>query len=268
MTRQPDRLVLLGSSVSQSRSPRFQNAALRAAGIPLVYGTLDVEPAALPATMTALGRENAAGNVTIPHKEAMAALCARRSDVAERCHAVNTFWHEDGTLVGDNTDVGGFDVVARALMGTGSSSARVALLGAGGAAAAVLAAVEGWGGARATVYNRNMSRAQQLATRFPDVAHAASSLTEALDGATLVVNATPVGMRDDAFPLSIGELPTGAAVFDLVHRDGETAWVRAARAAGHRSADGRGMLIEQGALAFERWFGVIPDRDAMRAAMV
>jgi shikimate dehydrogenase len=82
-----------------------------------------------------------------------------------------------------------------------------------------------------------------------------------------VVNATPVGLKDDALPAPIGALPSGAAVFDLVYRANETAWVRAARAAGHRAADGEGMLVEQGALSFERWFGVVPDRGAMWRAL-
>ena len=89
----------------------------------------------------------------------------------------------------------------------------------------------------------------------------------ALDGATLVVNATPVGLHDDEFPVAIEHIPKGAAVFDLAYRTGETAWVRAARNAGHRAADGEGMLVEQGALSFELWFGIEPDRNAMWSAL-
>jgi shikimate dehydrogenase len=117
VTRLPGRLVLLGHPVSHSLSPRFQNAALRAADIPLVYEALDVAPDALATTLTDLGRQNASGNVTIPHKEAVAALCVRRSALADRCGAVNTFWHDEGALVGDNTDVGGVDAIAQALLG-------------------------------------------------------------------------------------------------------------------------------------------------------
>jgi shikimate 5-dehydrogenase len=145
--------------------------------------------------------------------------------------------------------------------------ARVALIGAGGGAAAVLAAAEGWGDAQVRVHNRNMTRAQQLVSRFDSIATVAPSLEETLRGAALVVNTTPVGMRDADFPVPIDLLPEGCAVFDLVYRAGETAWVTAARAAGHRSADGMGMLVEQGALAFTRWFGVEPDRGAMWRAM-
>jgi len=263
----PGRLVLLGHPVAHSLSPRFQNAALRAAGIPLVYEAIDVAPDALRATLAELASVGASGNVTIPHKEAVAACCARRSALAERCGAVNTFWHEDGQLVGDNTDVGGVDAIAAALLGAARSSATVALLGAGGSAAAVVAAVERWGDARLRLYNRNVDRAHALAARFGGVVEVVGSVEEALDGATLVVNATPVGLKDDALPVAVSALPGGAAVFDLVYRANETAWVRAAREAGHRAADGEGMLVEQGALSFERWFGVAPDRAAMWRAL-
>lgn len=263
----PGRLVLLGHPVAHSLSPRFQNAALRAAGIPLVYEALDVAPDALASTFAELEEQHAAGNVTIPHKEAVSSLCTRRTPLAERCGAVNTFWHEGGALIGDNTDVGGVDAIALALLGAARPTARVALLGAGGSAAAVLAAAERWGSASVRLYNRGMERARALASRFGASVQVVESMDEALDGATLVVNATPIGLRDDAFPVGIERIPAGAAVFDLVYRTGETPWVRAARDAGHRAADGEGMLVEQGALSFERWFGIEPDRNAMWSAL-
>lgn len=267
MIETPGRLLLLGHPVTHSMSPRFQNAALRAAGIPLEYEALDVEPSRLDDVLRDLAAVNAAGNATIPHKEALFQRCAHRSEIAERCGAVNVFWHERGELHGDNTDVAAVDVVARALLGAGVPTARVALIGAGGGAAAVLCAVERWGSASAALYNRHMPRAEQLAARFPAVASAVGSFDEALRGATLIVNATPIGMRDDAHPVPVDLLPAGAAVFDLVYRPSETSWVRAARNAGHRATDGEGMLLEQGALAFERWFGRAPDRQAMWRAM-
>jgi shikimate dehydrogenase len=263
----PGRLVLLGHPVAHSLSPRFQNAALMAAGIPLTYEALDVEPADLDAVLTQLAAVRGAGNVTIPYKEVVSSRCVRRSPVAERCGAVNVFWHEDDGLHGDNTDVAAVDVVAHALLGTKRPMARVALLGAGGGAAAVLCAAERWGSARVAVYNRHMPRARQLAARFASVATVASSVEEMLCGATLVVNATPIGLRDDEHPVPVPLLPTGAAVFDLVYRSHESAWARAAREAGHRATDGEGMLLEQGALAFARWFGREPDRDALWRTM-
>ncbi len=263
----PTRLVLLGHPVAHSISPRIQNAALDAARLSVRYEALDVAPDALAVTLRSLAAERAAGNVTIPHKEAVASHCHRLTPLASRVGAVNTFWHEEGRLVGDNTDVGGVEATVRALLGGDMQSVRVSLIGAGGGAAAVLAAAEGWGDARVAIYNRHMARAEQLATRFSRIAAVAPSLDDALREATLVVNTTPVGMRDASLPVPVAQLPAGAAVFDLVYRGGETAWVTAARAAGHRAADGMGMLVEQGALAFTRWFGAEPDRGAMWRAM-
>jgi shikimate dehydrogenase len=264
---QPSRLVLLGHPVAHSISHVFQNAALRAAGIPLVYELLDVPPSELDSTLEALARERAAGNVTIPLKELVAARCATLSPLAQRVGAANVFWHEQGELVGDNSDVGGAEIILRALLGNAITSARLALLGAGGSAASILCAAERCGIPSARIYNRSMSRAEQLADRFAPMAVAVGSPRDALRDASIVVNATPVGLHDSAFPVAIEMLPTGCAVFDLVYTRGETAWVTAARAAGHRAADGEGMLIEQGAIAFERWFGMEPDRDAMWKAI-
>ncbi len=259
----PARLVLLGHPVAHSISPRFQNAALQAAGIPLVYSALDVAPAQLDATLAMLATERAAGNVTIPYKEAVAARCTRRSPLAERCGAVNTFWHENGALVGDNSDVGGAESVLRALLGNALAGSRIALVGAGGAAASILCAAERCGAAEVRVYNRTMPRAQHLAHRFAPMARATARMDVALIDADLVVNATPIGLHDDEFPVPIDRLPPGSAVFDLIYRAHETPWVRAARAAGHRATDGEGMLMEQGAIAFDRWFGFEPDRRVM-----
>jgi len=116
----PSRLVLLGNPVSHSLSPVFQNAALRSAGIPLTYEAIEVAAPDLGHVLALLAEDNAAGNITIPHKEAAVALCARLSPLAERVGAVNTFWMEDaaggGVLVGDNTDVGGFELLVKSTM--------------------------------------------------------------------------------------------------------------------------------------------------------
>lgn len=266
MTRAPGRLVLLGHPVAHSLSPRFQNAALRAAGIALEYEALDVAPEALDETLVLLAAVNGAGNATIPHKERMYAACARRTAVAERAGAVNTFWHEDGRLVGDNTDVGGIRRSVSDLLGGEPRGIVVGVLGAGGAAAGVLAAIECWPGCRAVVYNRTPERARTLAARFSSVAECGDVARIGRE-ADLVVNATSVGLHDDCLPMPIESMRSTAAVFDLVYRPGETAFVRAARTRGHRATDGLPMLIEQGALAFERWFGLVPDRDAMWRAV-
>ena len=264
----PARLVLLGHPVAHSISPRFQNAALRAAGIPLTYELIDVAPEALDDTIASLARERAAGNVTIPHKERFAERCVRLMPLAERVGAANVFWHEDGVLVGDNSDVGGSELVIRTLLGPMLSAAKVAVIGAGGGAAAVLCALERCGVPEARVYNRSMRRAELLVSRFGPFARVEETLGNALHGATLVVNATPRGLHaGDTMPVDVARLPGGCAVFDLAYAPGETAWVKAARHSGHRAADGEGMLVEQGAIAFERWFGFAPDRNVMWQAM-
>ena len=131
----PSRLVLLGNPVSHSLSPVFQNAALKSEGIPLTYEAIEVAAPDLGHVLTLLAEDNAAGNITIPHKEAAFALCARRSPLAERVGAVNTFWIEEdgadgGVLVGDNTDVGGFESLVRATMEQWAAfGARAALTG-------------------------------------------------------------------------------------------------------------------------------------------
>jgi len=267
VTAAPRRLLLLGHPVAHSLSPVFQNAALRALGSDLRYEALDVPPERFAETFRTLALDGAAGNVTVPYKAAAAEACDQIMPLARRVGAVNTFWTVGGRLVGDNTDVGGFHAAARALLGAEPRELRVALLGAGGAAAAVLAAVAEWPASTVAVWNRSPDRAVRLAAAFAGVATAAEFLATAVRGADLVVNATTVGMRDDDVPFHPAILARRAAVLDLVYRPGETAWVRLARARGLRAADGLTMLVEQGALAFERWLGVAPDRAAMWAAL-
>jgi len=262
----PGRLVLLGHPVKHSLSPTFQNAALRRAGLPLRYEALDVAPEALDATLDSLITASASGNVTIPHKERVAARCARVSPLAERVGAVNTFWVEGGALVGDNTDVGGFLHLLNATAPDVDRGQPVALLGAGGSAAGVLAALEQDAFRDVRIHARTATRAHTLCRRFPS-ARAVETVDEAVRGASLVVNSTPVGMDGATLPFDVRMLQRHAAVIDLVVGRDETPLVHAARARGHRAADGFEMLLEQGALSFERWFGVPPDRAVMRESV-
>lgn len=276
----PARLVLLGNPVAHSLSPTFQNAALSAAGLPIRYDAIDVPPADLDALLAQLSMEGAAGNVTVPHKIAVHDRCSTLTPIAARAGAVNTFWFTDGTLHGDNTDVGGFRAAVDELLGDRELPSTVILLGAGGAAAAVCVAAEQWGADAVQVVARSRGSAHRLAARFPGLVTIVESVERlgALDAAgprrtrlaapPLVVNATPLGFTDaDALPVGPDELPDGAPVLDLVYRRGETRLVREARAAGHIAGDGLTMLLEQGALSFERWFGFPPDRDAMRRSV-
>lgn len=265
--RLPGRLVLLGQPVSHSLSPRFQNAALRAAGIPLQYEALEVGPEALPSVLVKLVAAGAAGNVTTPHKTAVLRHCQQASALAHRVGAVNVFRSEpNATLMGENTDVGGFEALVRSVLGNVPAGVHIAVLGAGGAAAAVLATVERWQNVSVALYNRSMERAHDLAQRFPVVRLVEPVAERAVHDAGIVVNTTTIGMQTDDTPVSVTALPSDAVVLDLVYRPGSTAWVRSAMKAGHPAADGLEMLLEQGALAFEYWLGINAPRTAMRAA--
>jgi shikimate dehydrogenase len=262
----PGRLILLGQPVSQSLSPLFQNAALRHAGLHAHYDVLNVSADALERTLRALADEGAAGNVTIPHKERVAALCDVLSPLASRLGAVNTWWSEGGVLHGDNTDVGGFDDAIVALLGKIPIGARVALLGAGGSARAVAAAVSAWPKSSLAVWARNPASAATVVALGPaSQSTAEESMAEALRHADLVVNATPIGMRDNNIPVNPDVLRAGATCFDLVYRrDGSpTPFVALARAQGRRADNGLTMLIAQGARSWQRWFGIAPDQSVM-----
>jgi shikimate dehydrogenase len=262
----PGRLVLLGHPVRQSLSPAFQNAALRSAALPISYEALDVHPDALDATLAELIAAGAAGNVTIPHKERVAARCARVTPLASRVGAVNTFWVEQGELHGDNTDVGGFHEALAVGAPNVDRAAPVAVLGAGGAAAAVLVALEDEEFADVRLHARTRARATALSERFT-TARTVETIDDAVRGARLVVNATPVGLDGASVPFDLTLLEPGAIVLDLVFGPNATPLVRAARERGHAADDGLEMLLAQGALAFERWFGITPDRSVMRDAV-
>ena len=267
----PGRLVLLGQPVAHSLSPTFQNAALRAAGLDVRYDAVEVSAADLAPTLRALVREQAAGNVTIPHKEAVAGLCDALTPLAQRLGAVNTWWSVDGTLHGDNTDVGGFDDAVGALLGEIPRAMKVAVLGAGGSARAVVAAIGTWQDCRCAIWARTPARAEALLALGPaNTTTVEEFMADALRGADLVVNTTPIGMGDEQVPVHPGVLHPGAACLDLVYRrGGTTPFVRLARAQGRRADDGLQMLIAQGARSWQRWFdGITPDRDVMRHAAI
>lgn len=280
---QPNRLVLIGHPVSHSLSPIFQGAALKSAGINAPYDALDVTPDALSRVLRDLSRGSVAGNVTIPHKEAVAAACSRLTDIAARVGAVNTFWHEKGKLVGHNTDVEGARAAIASVLQSNAltpttpvdtsavdadkNPLAVAILGAGGAAAAVIIALESFAPVDITIGARTTTRAEALVERLGVKANIVQDAKTAVQSASLVINCTPVGLRDGEFPVEVEALARGARVLDLIPRGGETAWIREARLQGHVADDGTRMLVEQGAAAFEQWFGIVPDRASMWRAL-
>jgi shikimate dehydrogenase len=266
---QPERLFLIGHPVSQSLSPSMHNAALEARGSTVRYEALDVLPEDLAASLSELARTRCGGNFTIPHKKAAMQSMRVVSDVAHSVGAVNTFWSDGyGAIDGDNTDVAGFDKSVHELLGASPAGIRVAVLGAGGAAAAALTAIDRWDGATASVHARDLARAMSMRMRHSAVVRACSMRDPCLSDADLVVNATPIGMGTDDIPVDIAQLKPGAVVFDMVYGRTETRFVRSAREAGHSSVDGLRMLLHQGVAAFTLWFGDEPPADVMWGALL
>ncbi|HEX8362715.1 MAG TPA: shikimate dehydrogenase [Longimicrobium sp.] len=260
--------ALLGDPVSHSLSPVFQNAALRAAGLDGVFVALRCAPAELVGLMRGIALAGGGGNVTVPYKSAAAAAVDRRTPTVERTGACNAYWLEGGEVWGDNTDVAGARAAVRALLGADAPES-VLLVGAGGAARAVLCALED-APRRVTLLNRSAERARELAARFQsdrlsvEVLPLDADLSDRDFG--LAINSTALGLRaTDPLP------PTGgariAAALDLVYSRDETAWVHHLRAQGIPAADGKEMLLQQGAAAFRRWWNAEPPLDAMRAAL-
>jgi shikimate dehydrogenase len=258
-------LAVLGDPVGHSLSPLMHNAAIHCMGLDAVYVGLRVPAAALPTVLTTLSTVGAAGNVTVPHKEAVEGLLARKTELCTRAGACNTFWTEHGVLVGDNTDVAGIRAALRALGVDGGG--RWLVLGTGGAARAVLvAAAEAK--ADLCVRSRDPARAREFADWGAARGMAVHVAHGPLD-VDVAINATPLGLQEaDAMPIEPRHLNGLQVALDLVYARGETRWVRTLRAAGVAAADGREMLVRQGAAAFARFF---PGRDApvevMRAAV-
>jgi shikimate dehydrogenase len=263
MSDLPGRLVLLGHPVSHSLSPVFQNAALTEARIDVRYEALDTPARLLHVTLDDAKAGRWAGNVTVPHKEAVFARCKQVTPIARRVGAVNTFRAGPDGIVGHNTDVVGFTVAVRSLLERDPTGAIFGIVGAGGSAAAVLAAIESLPGCRALVFNRSRDRRDALVERFSSIARG-SDADELAATADVLVNATSLGIVDtDELPIDPALLKPDAAVLDLVYSANKTRLVREATARGLRADDGLAMLVEQGAAAFEWWFGVAPNRDVM-----
>ena len=265
-------MVLFAHPAGHSVSPAMHNAALAALAIDARYEALDVPPERLGEAVADLRRPEVAGaNVTIPHKRAVMPWLDVLSADARAVGAVNTITVDGGRLVGDNTDGAGF-LRGLAELGVAPRGASCVVLGAGGAARAVAHALLR-SGARVALHNRGRRRAEALARALAGAGTvtvlAAGELAGAVAAADLLVQATPVGMEGTApgaSPLAPGVLPRAGAVIDLVYRPPETPLLAAARAAGLRTQSGLPMLLHQGALAFERWFGVAPPLDVMRRA--
>lgn len=262
--------TLLGDPVEHSLSPAIHNAAIRDAGVDGVYVALRCSEEDVPVLVRSLSLAGGGGNVTLPHKERAAAAVDAPTEAVRRTGACNTFWGEGGEVRGDNTDVEGFRRSLRSFLGADPEGARVLLLGAGGAARAALVALLDGGVDEVGILNRTVERARLVARR---TGGERTKVMESGDDVRdepfdLVVNATRLGLSpDDPLPLDLERCGPVGAVLDLVYGEAGTPFVEDARRRGIPAADGTEMLLCQGAVAFERWWGSAPSLEAMRRGL-
>jgi len=270
---------VMGWPVAHSRSPALHGFWLAQYGIDGAYVPLPVRPEDFRRALKALPALGFAGcNVTIPHKEAALDTVDELDTSARRAGAVNTVVVDArGRLTGANSDAFGFRESLRAAVPDWHAAAGPAVvLGAGGGARAVVAALIEAGAAEIRLVNRTPQRAATLAKELggPVRGVAWEERAKALAGAALLVNATSLGMEGQpALELPLDALPREAVVNDIVYVPLETALLKAARERGHRVVDGLDMLMHQGRAGFSAWFGIMPEvspelRRAMEATLV
>jgi shikimate dehydrogenase len=256
---------VMGWPVSHSRSPRLHGFWLERYGIDGAYLPLAVRPEDLAAALAALPKLGFRGcNLTIPHKEAALPLCTSVDPMAARIGAVNTIVvGADGGLTGSNSDAFGFlENLRQGAPGWRADAAPACLLGAGGAARAVIAALLEAGAPELRLVNRTRARAEALATAFGPAVKVFDwkDAGPAQKDCGLLVNTTSLGMSGQP-PLDcdLSELPGEAVVNDIVYAPLETGLLTAARARGNPVVDGLGMLLHQARPGFAAWFGVEPE---------
>ncbi len=263
--------AVIGHPVRHSLSPVLHNAAFRAAGLDWVYLAFEVEADGLE---SALGGVRALGidglSVTMPHKTATAGLVDRLSPVAEALQAVNTVVRRGGELVGENTDGDGFLAALRADEGFEPEGRRCLVVGAGGAARAVIRALAGAGAAEVVVVARRADAAAAAVTLAGPVGQVGGA--DQVADAELVVQATPVGMAGaglglgEALPIDPDRLAPGQLLVDLIYEPSTTPLVAAARDRGVAAVNGLGMLVHQAAIAFRLWTGAEAPLPVLSAA--
>ncbi|MFD1253893.1 Shikimate dehydrogenase [Devosia equisanguinis] len=255
---------VIGHPIAHSRSPLIHGTWLDQHGIDGSYEAIDVRPEALPAFFGRLRNgEFAGGNVTIPHKEAVFALCDEVDPLARTIGAVNTLVASEGRIWGTNTDYLGFlGNLDAGAPGWDKDLGSVILLGAGGATRALLVALKSRNVGHVHIVNRSRDKAEALVREIegPFSAHGLDAFAELAPSAGLVVNATSIGMHGSRFEgFDLGLLPETALVTDIVYVPLVTPLLADAAARGLRTVDGLGMLLHQAVPGFAAWFGVTPE---------
>lgn len=255
------RVGLIGFPVDHSLSPVFQQAAFDALALDVRYELWPTPPDDVHSRVEGMrSRDILGANVTVPHKQRVFELVDEVSELARRAGAVNTIVKRDSKLRGENTDVAGFLAPLRRL-NLPLATMRAAVLGAGGAARAVVVALLNAHCRHIVIANRTVSRAQALADALDESLEVCQveDLPRCLGEAGMLVNATSIGWRSEQLPLdeaALKSLSPGSLVYDLTYR--ETALLRAAALLGHPVLDGLEMLVAQGAESFRFWTGQEP----------
>lgn len=267
------RACVIGWPISHSLSPAIHGCWLNKYGITGEYVKKAVEPRDFEAFLKGLAENDFSGaNITVPHKIEAFRLCSWRDAAAEAIGAVNTVWLDgDGALAGSNTDAFGFLANLDAEAAGWDAPGPAVVIGAGGAARAIVWALRRRGFEKIRIVNRTKLRAEELAAAFPPaMAHGFDELADVLDGARIVVNTSTLGMKG-APPLEadLSGVARRGTICDIVYSPLETGLLREARRRGLKAVDGLGMLLHQAAPGFEAWFGVRPQVTAeLRAAVL
>jgi len=258
------RAGVIGWPISHSLSPRLHGFWLKQFNIDGEYLPIAVEPKDFDAKIKSLSKDGFAGfNITVPHKETAFELVDELTDTARQIGAVNTIvCYENGHLKGDNTDAFGFiSNIETTIPSWEPKHAPALVLGAGGAARAVISALQAAGVPEIRICNRTRERAEELATHFGKLNVVDwNTRSEACDGAGLLVNTTTLGMvGKPSLEINIDQLSIGAIVNDIVYVPLKTDLLKAAETQGFKAVDGLGMLLHQARPGFEAWFGQRPE---------
>ncbi len=262
------RAGVVGWPVSHSRSPVLHGYWLKKYGVQGSYERIGIAPENFTEAFRALGKNGLVGvNVTLPHKQTAAALCDELDKLAARLNAVNTVViTKQGRFIGSNTDGFGFIENLRQSAPEWSAAAGPAvILGAGGAARAVTAALLDAGAPLIRLFNRTRARAEAIARDLGPSITAGDWVmrAEGLRDAALLVNCSTLGMQGQpGLELPLEQLPLAALVNDIVYTPLQTDLLLRAKARGNRAVDGLGMLLHQARPGFNAWFGVMPEVDA------
>lgn len=259
---------VVGDPISHSLSPFLHEFWLKKYGINGSYSAFHVTSSELPEFLKNLKKSGLNGvNLTVPHKELALELVDIVEPIAEKIGAVNTvYFNDEGKLVGTNTDGYGFLKHLKQSIPNWISNDKTALvLGAGGAARAVVVSLLEDGIGSIQICNRTLSRATSLANELDDERISViewDNYLNSLASTDILVNVTTLGMTGQhPLDIDIGSLPVDATVYDIVYNPLETNLLKRARARGNSTVDGLGMLLHQAAPGFEKWFGVMPEVD-------